>query len=189
MRGGGVNRDALIEVIARALRPEDFWNEFADYPTRRREDWETGQQVARIEAEPIADAIFAALNTESTTEGKGAGKMNGLENATIVTVTAKDFDVRWDAEHTFPFFEDENADGVYGYGHTDKAEFARLVSEYDAVCDAGHDPADNYIADDVMHTYAVAYQPEGWPDGEWMFTRKGVTADTAQAFPMTWVSR
>lgn len=33
----------------------------------------------------------------------------------------------WDEETTFPFFEDEDAVGVYGFGHQDKAAFAEAV--------------------------------------------------------------
>lgn len=52
--------ETLIDTIARALRPDAFWNETADYPTSTRDDWEAEQAVARIEAAPIATAILAA---------------------------------------------------------------------------------------------------------------------------------
>lgn len=62
------------------------------------------------------------------------------------------FEVMWDSERTFPFFEDENATGVYGYGHTDKAEFAANVNEYDLYT---ADAVSTYTETDVLHGYAV----------------------------------
>jgi len=42
------------------------------------------------------------------------------------------FDLPYDTEHRVPFFEDENGDGVYGFGHADTVEFAAKVNEYDS---------------------------------------------------------
>jgi hypothetical protein len=105
----------------------------------------------------------------------------------IVTVTPEMFVVPFDAEHTYPFFEDENADGVYGYGHTDKAEFAAAVNAYDDYA-SGEPAEDFYTETAVSHTWAVAYSPGDGPADEWRFTR-AVTADTEGAFPMTTISR
>jgi hypothetical protein len=107
--------------------------------------------------------------------------------STIVTVTPDMFDMPYDNEHTFPFFEDENADGVYGYGHTDKADFAARVTEYDTICN-GEPADDGYTESDVHHTWAVAYNPGDGPSDEWRFTR-AVAAGTEGAFPMTAISR
>jgi len=57
------DRNELVGVIARALRPDDFWNETAEYPTKPRSDWEKGQALARIEAGPVADAVITHLAT------------------------------------------------------------------------------------------------------------------------------
>lgn len=54
-----------IDVIARTLRPDDFWNLEAEYTTMPREDAEAGVQVARFEAEQVLVALreaeYAAL--------------------------------------------------------------------------------------------------------------------------------
>jgi len=107
-------------------------------------------------------------------------------NSQIITVTSDMFDMPFDAEHTFPFFEDENANGVYGYGHTDKAEFAAKVTEYDTYCNG--EPVDGYTEADVSHTWAIAYCPAGGDEDEWRLTRAD-GPDAEGAFPMTTVSR
>lgn len=114
--------------------------------------------------------------------------MSVPEGARIITVTADDFEVQWDAEHTFPFFEDENGDGVYGYGHHDKEGFARQLNEFDELCTGGPSE-DEYTADQVAHDWAVAYIKPGDPDDYWMTTWHDVTEETPGAFPMTRVMR
>lgn len=111
------------------------------------------------------------------------------ENSVIVTVDPKDFDVRWDNDITYPFFEDEDGSYLFGYGHQDKAEFARLVAQYDI--SNGVDPEDaDYTENDVSHLYAVAYHPVGRPeDEEWRFTWDEVDKDSEGAFPLTVLSR
>jgi hypothetical protein len=108
-------------------------------------------------------------------------------NSEIITVTPDMFDMPYDAERTFPFFEDENGDGVYGYGHADKAEFAAKVNEYDAHCN-GEPLDEGYTDANVAHTWAVAYRPTNDPDGDWRFTRAVADSDEG-AFPMTVISR
>lgn len=107
-----------------------------------------------------------------------------------VTVRPEHFDVQWDAAHKFPFFEDENADGIYGYGHHDPAEFARLVNLYDEVSN-GEPMEWQYKPADVVHTYALAFAPIGKTadEDEWRFTWRGVTHATPGAFAMTVVPR
>jgi hypothetical protein len=101
---------------------------------------------------------------------------------------AKDFETKLDADHTFPFYEDEWGDGFCGYGHQDKAEFARLVNEYDEVCGGDVDPEDAYTESDVSHRYAIPYPTDNelftWRNGD-----ADVTADTPGAFPITMISR
>ncbi|MGC5027432.1 hypothetical protein ACLQ3K_22010 [Tsukamurella sp. DT100] len=99
------------------------------------------------------------------------------------TLTAKDFETVYDDNHTFPFFEDENGYGIYGYGHIDKAEFARLVSEYDALAQFG--PDDEITADDVNHTHAKVIEVADL-DYEWRLEFAPESADT---IPVTWVQR
>lgn len=107
----------------------------------------------------------------------------------LVEVTAKDFEVKYDAERTFPFYEDENATGVYGYGHTDKDEFAASVTEFDRYANGEFwHPDEVYTADDVHHGWAVAYDSTAF-GGEWAWDRSGVSFDTPGAFPMTWIYR
>ena len=62
----------------------------------------------------------------------------------------------WDTDHTFPFYEDENAD-ITGYGHQDKDEFAAAVNEYDRLCNEGCAFPDDeqWDADDIGHGWAV----------------------------------
>jgi hypothetical protein len=103
------------------------------------------------------------------------------------TVSASDFEMVWDEDHTFPFFEDENADAIYGYGHIDDALFAQQVNEYDTICNGG--PVDfETTASDVVHKFAVAFRV-GERDDDWRFTWAGVTEATPGAFPLTMVSR
>lgn len=97
------------------------------------------------------------------------------------TITAKDFEVQFDEHHTYPFFEDENAYGVYGYGHTDKAEFAAAVNDYDAYCGAA---TEGYTENDVQHTWGAVKED---PNYEWRFTI--VSGPAENTIPITWVSR
>ena len=46
-------------------------------------------------------------------------------------LTPEDFRVKYDDTHTFEFFEDEDGNGVYGYGHVDEQAFATAVNYYD----------------------------------------------------------
>lgn len=110
--------------------------------------------------------------------------MTDLNAATYVW-SAKDFVVVWDDENTFPFIEDEDAYGLYGYGHHAKDEFAAAVNRYDLIA-TGLDPEDCvYTAADVQHLYAV---PSPTLPEE-RFTWKDVTPETPGAFPLTLVYR
>lgn len=101
-------------------------------------------------------------------------------------LTAEDFEVRFDDEHTYPFFEDNNANGVYGYGHTDKAEFAAAVTAYDEyMVGAGWDDDDSYTERDAHHGYVQGVR---YSDGDFGF---GEFFDEPfpGATPITWVWR
>lgn len=75
-----------------------------------------------------------------------------------VTVTERDFETDYDGERTFPFFEDENCYAIFGYGHTDRAEFAAAVNDYDVYCG---NQSEGYSERDVVHTYFDAAPHEG----------------------------
>jgi hypothetical protein len=100
-----------------------------------------------------------------------------------INLTAKDFETVYDDNHTFSFFEDENGYGVYGYEHIDKAEFARLVGEYDALSHYG--PDDEVTADDVNHMHAKVIEVAD-QDYEWRLEFADQSPDT---IPVTWVQR
>lgn len=110
------------------------------------------------------------------------------EDATIIEVTAKDFETRYDATHTFPFFEDEGGDYICGYGHQDKAFFTRAANEYDTLCNG--EPIDPPLeVESIAHLYAVMFQPAGADEDYQQFVWDGVTAETPGAFPLTLLSR
>lgn len=117
--------------------------------------------------------------------------MEHIENQIILT--AEDFELKYDADHTFPFYEDENAYGVYGYGHGDATEFANAVNEYDRLADAGWETGDGYTGEDVMYGWAIGFEEYQY-GGEWMWTRvlasgENVSEQTPGAFPVMWVNR
>lgn len=61
----------------------------------------------------------------------------------------------------FPFFEDENASGLYGFGHQDKTYFAGKANEYYA----GEFPIEEaYTEENVEHTWGVLYKIIGRED-------------------------
>jgi len=107
----------------------------------------------------------------------------------IVTLTAADFEWEVDADHKWPLLEDESGDYVFGFGHVNQAEFARLVNEFERYCDpAGADDWEHYETD-VQHVFAVAYDQGG--DVRWYWAENGVavSADREGAFALTVLSR
>lgn len=104
-----------------------------------------------------------------------------------VVLEERHFSVRWTEDLVFPFFEDENANGVYGYGHTDKETFARLVNVYDQ--DAAGETFDGgYTAEDVEYVWAQATREEHEYDSEFRIGEfKSKAFDGAT--PVTWVRR
>lgn len=122
----------------------------------------------------------------------------------VAILTAADFTVEWDATHTFPFFEDENANGLWGYGHQDEAEFAEAANAYDHLLDPdGRGSEDDYTADDVSHSWGIAYS-HGNGEDDWIVSRRVAATDrdlthardltdvdenTPGAFPLTYISR
>ena len=100
----------------------------------------------------------------------------------------KAFEVLWREGLTYPFFEDEDANGVYGYGHQDKETFANLVNEYDADCRGDFAVfAEAYTEDFVIHAYAEALMREEREEDDWRFT---VVLEPSEAsVPITYISR
>lgn len=101
---------------------------------------------------------------------------------TTRALTPEDFRVKYDKEHTFEFFEDEDGNGVYAYGHVDAQAFATAVNYYDRLCFG--EIEGYYGTCDVRHSYAVAIEDEY---GEWAL--RFCKADDEFATPVTWVSR
>jgi len=96
-------------------------------------------------------------------------------------LTAADFELRYDEQHTFPFYETEAAE-IYGYGHQDTAEFSAAVNRYWALANGEDLGQDGCTAGDVEHRWAVTITDT--PDGQ-AFQWGGVTQHTPGAFPIT----
>lgn len=104
------------------------------------------------------------------------------------TLTAADFEMKYDADHTFPFFESENGT-IMGYGHPGKAEFAALVKQYDDLCNGSEAYPEPHSPDEVQHVWGVVDNAHEAETGEWRVSWAGVTAETPGAFPMTVIFR
>ena len=107
------------------------------------------------------------------------------ETRTPTVLTAKDFEVQMDATHTYPFFEDEDAYGVYGHGHVDPATFAVAVNAYDEHMNGEPYDEEGYAATDVRHEYAQGFRCD---DGDTC-----IDSFRSQPFegatPVTWIQR
>lgn len=102
--------------------------------------------------------------------------------------TAEDFQTVWTGGKVYPFFEDEDVTGVYGYGHQNKEEFARAVNEYyDDLC-GGLEAESRLSAGDVEHTYAQV--TEVYEGREFRFTcdKAKVKPDDPESFPLTMIA-
>lgn len=98
----------------------------------------------------------------------------------------EDFTVYMDETHTYPFFEDEDAHGVYGHGHVGPAAFASAVNQYDEHMNDGPKTVDEtYYPSDVRHSYVQGYRT---PDGE-VTIRHFTDTPFDGATPVTWVAR
>lgn len=93
------------------------------------------------------------------------------------TALRESFSMQYDADHLFPFIEDENCN-ITGYGHQDKAEFAAAVNRYDEVCCGRPLPeGEQYEAGDMGHAWVRLD-----PDGEHLHL---CSEDTEGAIPVT----
>ena len=99
-------------------------------------------------------------------------------------LTEADFSMQYDAEHTFPFIEDENAT-IMAWGHPDPVTLAGRITEYDRRA-SGDPEAEATQPENISRVYAVMVE-----DGEEWRIRWGssVSADTEGAFPVSIVSR
>lgn len=97
----------------------------------------------------------------------------------------KDFELQYDSDHDYSFFEDEDANGLYSYGHDRDAEFVNEVNEYDAYTSGFvDDDLTTYNVGDVHHVWAVVTDPTTE-----QFTWHGVTENTPNAFPVSVIRR
>jgi hypothetical protein len=81
------------------------------------------------------------------------------------TPLPEDFRVEWDEEHTFDFFEDENATALWAHGSLDSEEFVRQANEYDRITDDHYSTLDDYSIDDVRTFWGILrYQSDDFPD-------------------------
>lgn len=104
-----------------------------------------------------------------------------------VQLTADDFTMMFDADHTFSFTESEDGD-IMAYGHPDKTALAAEITEYDLLC-AGEryrNEIEPVEPDSIRRTYAVVV--EGGPGDEWQI-RWEQDASTPGAFPVSVVVR
>lgn len=76
-----------------------------------------------------------------------------------------DFTMKYDDDHTFDFFEDENADHLWAFGTIDAAEFARQANEYD-ILSGWIQPGEvePYTAADIRYCQAVITTNNGYVD-------------------------
>lgn len=81
-----------------------------------------------------------------------------------------DFVVEWDADHTFDFFEDDNADGLWAHGSLPDETFVAQANEYDRINNAGSPiPLTPYTVADVTSFWAIV--PERKVDDEFRLQR------------------
>jgi hypothetical protein len=102
------------------------------------------------------------------------------------------FSTHLEKNFELPVIEDEDGNGVWGFGHVDKKKFAGIVNLYDLALTGGDEYGEPYTEDDVQHKlyygvkrtdaleddYLQWYPPEGEAD-----------LDDPLLFKMTTVSR
>lgn len=93
----------------------------------------------------------------------------------------------------YPFVEDDQVTGLYGYGHINPAAFVEKINNYDRDAELrpeDWDPESAYSVEDVMHEYAIAEAAEGFTvidEDNWVI--KFVDKDEDGAMPITYVNR
>ena len=115
------------------------------------------------------------------------------EGYVVIDVDPDAFSVQLTRELLLPFFEDEDGNGLYGYGHQNVVDFIQAVYAYDKYMEGIHfDPVESsYSTDSVQHLYGVAFSREidGVVEEDWRFYWDDVTAETPHSFPVTVLSR
>lgn len=101
------------------------------------------------------------------------------------TPKAEDFEVYWDADHLFHFFESEDGD-IFAYGHADPEEIVSEVQEYDRLSGG---PDEDYapLLTQVRHTWALV--TSGSVDDDWRFGYGDKYKDAEGSFPLTVITR
>lgn len=158
------------------------------------EDATSPENLAALKAEGWGSAPVVLTNVDGVEVGWAGYRPDMIDELAerigagrTTVLTAADFEMKWDAEHTFPFFESEDA-VIIGYGHPDKAEFAQLVRQYDLLC-SGNVNDEVHHVDEVQHVWGIIDNSREHIDGEWRVTWRDVTAETTGAVPMVVIFR
>jgi hypothetical protein len=101
-------------------------------------------------------------------------------------LSAKDFEMFWDADHTFPFIETEDA-AIVAYGHPDAEVLAAQITEFDRLCGETHSDGWETDPEAIARCYAVLV--DGGSGDDWSIRWGGVDASAAGAFPVSVVIR
>lgn len=107
-------------------------------------------------------------------------KFEDIDGANWPIAESGDFDTH-DGDEKFFLMEDENGDAYFSYGHVEPAAFIAELRRY-LIHAIGEDGFDELYVEDVTHTYARFIDKYAE-----QFTWDGVTANTAHAFPLTYV--
>lgn len=81
------------------------------------------------------------------------GSLRLIDSLELYTLKDEDFVMPHDDEHSYPFFADENGNGLWAPGSLSDEEFARLANEYDELCGAASSTP--YKAKDVHRFVGV----------------------------------
>jgi len=81
------------------------------------------------------------------------GSLRLTDSLELYTLKDEDFVMPHDDEHSYPFFADENGNGLWAPGSLSDEEFARLANEYDELCGAASSTP--YKASDVHRFVGV----------------------------------
>lgn len=107
-----------------------------------------------------------------------------------VPLTAEDFTMQYDAEHKFPFIENEDAT-IMAWGHGDPEALLDAIFEYDTLCDPKY--AERGEEGSLARRWAVRVEPDDPEDEQFWFQWAGQDASfteaTPGAFPVTIWSR
>lgn len=96
--------------------------------------------------------------------------------------------MHWHEGVVLPFLEDGDGNGVYAYGHVDKAKFAEQVNQYDREAELHPEDYDEkyaYKAENIEYAYARA---QWYSDYDWDLIIVDSPTELG-ATPITMVSR